>query len=40
MVFDLRQAGFGLRKRFGGSPRVTPELRALVEAGIRSKTGK
>jgi shikimate dehydrogenase len=36
----LQQAGFGFRKWFGGSPRVTPELRAMIEADIRSKTGK
>jgi shikimate dehydrogenase len=41
----LQQAGFGFRKWFGGDPRVTPELRALVEADIiakdqRAKTGK
>lgn len=36
----LQQAGFGFRKWFGGDPRVTPALRALVEADIRSKTGK
>jgi shikimate dehydrogenase len=36
----LQQAGFGFRKWFGGSPRVTPELRAMIEADIRTKTGK
>ena len=36
----LQQAGFGFRKWFGGDPLVTPELRALVEADIRAKTGK
>jgi shikimate dehydrogenase len=36
----LQQAGFGFRKWFGGNPQVTPELRALVEADIRAKTGK
>jgi shikimate dehydrogenase len=41
----LQQAGFGFRKWFGGDPRVTPALRALVEADIiakdqRAKTGK
>ena len=36
----LQQAGFGFRKWFGGDPRVTPELRALVEADIRAKTGR
>jgi len=30
----LQQAGFGFRKWFGGNPKVTPELRALVEADI------
>ncbi|HSD55096.1 MAG TPA: shikimate dehydrogenase [Burkholderiales bacterium] len=36
----LQQAGFGFRKWFGAAPQVTPELRALVEADIRAKTGK
>jgi shikimate dehydrogenase len=36
----LQQAGFGFQKWFGAMPRVTPELRALVEADIRAKTGK
>jgi shikimate dehydrogenase len=36
----LQQAGFGFQKWFGAAPRVTPELRALVEADIRAKTGK
>lgn len=36
----LQQAGFGFRKWFGATPQVTPELRALVEADIRAKTGK
>ena len=31
----LHQAGFGFRKWFGGDPRVTPELRALVAADIK-----
>jgi shikimate dehydrogenase len=31
----LQQAGFGFRKWFGGNPKVTPELRAMVEADIR-----
>lgn len=35
----LQQAGFGFRKWFGGEPRVTPELRALVEADIRGERG-
>ncbi|MGE5639165.1 MAG: shikimate dehydrogenase [Clostridia bacterium] len=30
----LQQAGYGFRKWFGGDPRVTPELRALLEADI------
>jgi len=36
----LQQAGFGFRKWFGGDPKVTPELRELVEADIRAKTPK
>ena len=36
----LQQAGFGFRKWFGGNPKVTPELRALIEADIRAKTPK
>lgn len=36
----LQQAGFGFRKWFGGSPRVTPELRAMLEADIVAKTPK
>lgn len=35
----LQQAGYGFRKWFGGEPRVTPELRALVEADISAKQG-
>jgi len=31
----LHQAGFGFQKWFGVLPKVTPELRALVEADIR-----
>jgi len=31
----LHQAGFGFEKWFGVMPKVTPELRALVEADIR-----
>jgi shikimate dehydrogenase len=31
----LHQAGFGFQKWFGVMPKVTPELRALVEADIR-----
>jgi shikimate dehydrogenase len=34
----LQQAGFGFQKWFGVTPRVTPELRALVEADIRRAT--
>jgi shikimate dehydrogenase len=30
----LQQAGFGFRKWFGGEPKVTPELRRMVEADI------
>jgi shikimate dehydrogenase len=33
----LQQAGFGFQKWFGVMPRVTPELRALVEGDIRTK---
>jgi len=33
----LQQAGFGFRKWFGGDPRVTPELRRIVEADIVAK---
>ena len=36
----LQQAGFGFRKWFGGSPKVTPELRAMIEADIVAKTPK
>jgi shikimate dehydrogenase len=36
----LQQAGFGFRKWFGGDPRVTPELRRIVEADIVAKTPK
>jgi len=36
----LQQAGFGFRKWFGGNPKVTPELRAIVEADIVAKTPK
>jgi shikimate dehydrogenase len=31
----LHQAGFGFQKWFGVMPKVTPDLRALVEADIR-----
>jgi shikimate dehydrogenase len=34
----LQQAGFGFRKWFGGDPKVTPELRAMLEADIVAKT--
>lgn len=34
----LHQAGYGFEKWFGVLPRVTPELRAPIEADIRSKT--
>ena len=34
----LQQAGFGFRKWFGGEPRVTPELRRIVEADIVAGT--
>lgn len=34
----LQQAGFGFRKWFGGAPRVTLELRAIVEADIVART--
>jgi shikimate dehydrogenase len=33
----LQQAGFGFRKWFGGEPKVTPELRSMVEADIAAK---
>jgi shikimate dehydrogenase len=36
----LQQAGYGFRKWFGGEPKVTPELRKLVEADIIAKTPK
>jgi shikimate dehydrogenase len=36
----LQQAGFGFRKWFGGSPKVTRELRTMVEADIVAKTAK
>jgi shikimate dehydrogenase len=36
----LQQAGFGFRKWFGGDPRVTPELRRIVESDIVAKTPK
>ena len=36
----LQQAGFGFRKWFGGDPKVTPALRAMVEADILAKTPK
>jgi shikimate dehydrogenase len=34
----LEQAGYGFRKWFGGDPRVTPELRAMIEADIATET--
>ena len=33
----LQQARLGFRKWFGGEPKVTPELRGLVEADIAAK---
>jgi shikimate dehydrogenase len=36
----LQQAGFGFQKWFGAVPKVTAELRALIEADIRAKTPK
>jgi len=36
----LHQAGYGFRKWFGGEPRVTPELRTMLEADIAAKTPK
>ena len=36
----LQQAGFGFSKWFGAVPKVTPELRARVEADIRAKIPK
>src|SRR5437016_9531900 len=36
----LQQAGFGFRKWFGGNPKVTPELRAMLEADTPAKTAK
>lgn len=36
----LQQAGFGFQKWFGAVPKVTAELRQLVEADIRAKTPK
>ena len=34
----MRQAVLGFVRWFGSTPRVTPELRALLEADIRAKT--
>jgi shikimate dehydrogenase len=34
----LQQAGYGFRKWFGGNPRLTSELRAMLEADIVAKT--
>jgi len=36
----LQQAGFGFRKWFGGNPKVTAELRPMVEADLVGKTPK
>lgn len=36
----LQQAGFGFRKWFGGDPRVTSQLRALVEADLVDKDAR
>ncbi len=36
----LQQAGFGFSKWFKAHPKVTPELRAIVEADIVAKTPK
>jgi shikimate dehydrogenase len=36
----LHQAGYGFRKWFGGDPKVTPELRTILEADIVAKTPK
>jgi shikimate dehydrogenase len=33
----LHQAGFGFRKWFGGDPRVTPELRAMIEGDLKAR---
>lgn len=33
----LQQAGFGFQKWFGALPKITHELRAMVEADIRAK---
>jgi shikimate dehydrogenase len=35
----LHQAVPGFARWFGVTPKVTPELRALLEADIRAKTG-
>jgi shikimate dehydrogenase len=32
----LQQAGYGFRKWFGASPRVTAELRALIVADLHA----
>lgn len=34
----LQQAGFGFEKWFGARPKVTRELRAMIETDIRAKT--
>jgi shikimate dehydrogenase len=36
----LQQAGYGFRKWFGATPRVTPELRAIIEADLRATARK
>ncbi|MEP7206683.1 MAG: shikimate dehydrogenase [Casimicrobiaceae bacterium] len=36
----LHQAGFGFGKWFGAHPRITPALRAMVEADIVAKTAR
>jgi shikimate dehydrogenase len=36
----LQQAGYGFRKWFGGEPRITPELRRILEADIAARTPK
>jgi shikimate dehydrogenase len=36
----LHQAGYGFSKWFGVTPKVTSELRALIEADIHAKTRK
>jgi shikimate dehydrogenase len=36
----LQQAGYGFRKWFGGDPRLTGELRAMLESDIVARTPK